>query len=67
MWRSCFRYTAVTKAGPSVPGLWKWWTGNPGALLSTVTLVPVALLFALLVLFLILLVALNTSVVKRLV
>jgi hypothetical protein len=47
------------------PSIWTWWTGNPGALLSSVTLVPVPLLFVLLVVFLVLLVVLNTSVLKR--
>jgi hypothetical protein len=51
----------------SLPGIWKWWTGNPGALLSSVTLVPVPLLFALLCMFLVVLVTVNASVLKRLV
>jgi hypothetical protein len=51
----------------SLPGMWKWWTGNPGALLSSVTLVPVPLLFALLCTFLVVLVIVNASVLKRLV
>jgi hypothetical protein len=51
----------------SLPALWKWWTGNPGALLSTVTLVPVFLLFALVCVFLVLLVAVNATVLKQLV
>jgi hypothetical protein len=49
----------------TLPAVWKWWSGNPGALLSSVTLVPVPLLFGLLFSFLVLLVAVNASVVKR--
>jgi hypothetical protein len=49
----------------SLPAIWKWWTGNPGALLSSVTLVPVPLLFALLFIFLVVLVVLTTTVLKR--
>jgi hypothetical protein len=48
----------------SLPAIWKWWTGNPGALLSSVTLVPVSVLFVLLLIFLVL-VAVNTTVLKR--
>jgi len=51
----------------SLPGLWKWWTGNPGALLSSIVLVPVPLLFALLCVFLVVLAVVNASVLKRLV
>jgi hypothetical protein len=51
----------------SLPGLWKWWTGNPGALLSSVVLVPVPLLFALLCVFLVVLAVVNASILKRLV
>jgi hypothetical protein len=49
----------------SLPAIWKWWTGNPGALLSSVTLVPVPLLFALLFIFLVVLVVLTTTVLKH--
>ena len=49
----------------SLSAVWKWWTSDPGALLSSVTLVPVPVLFVLLSIFLVLLVALNTSVLKR--
>jgi hypothetical protein len=49
----------------SLPTIWKWWTGNPGRLLSSVTLVPVPLLFVLLFMFLVLLVSVNVSVLKR--
>jgi hypothetical protein len=49
----------------SLAPLWKWWTGNPGTLLSSVTLVPVSVLFALLSIFLVLLVAVNTTLLKR--
>lgn len=49
----------------NLPAMWRWWTGNPSALLSSVTLVPVPLLFTLLSIFLILLVAANTSVLRR--
>jgi hypothetical protein len=49
----------------SLPAIWKWWTGNPGALLSSVTLVPVPLLFALLFIFLVALVVVTTTVLKR--
>jgi hypothetical protein len=48
-----------------LPGIWNWWTGTPGTLLSSVTLVPVSVLFLLLSIFLVLLVAVNTSVLKR--
>jgi hypothetical protein len=49
----------------NLPGIWNWWTGTPGTLLSSVTLVPVSVLFVLLSIFLFLLVAVNTSVLKR--
>jgi hypothetical protein len=50
----------------SLPALWKWWSDNPGALLSSVTLVPVSVLFGLLVTFLLLLIALNAAALKNL-
>jgi hypothetical protein len=53
------------KGRANLSTIWKWWTANPGALLSSVTLVPVPLLFALLAVFLVLLVAANISVLKR--
>jgi len=49
----------------SLPAIWKWWTGNPGGLLSSVTLVPVPLLFALLLVFLVLLISVNARIIKR--
>jgi hypothetical protein len=49
----------------TVPALWKWWSNNPGALLSTVTLIQPALLFGLLFAFLALLLAVNTMLLKR--
>ncbi len=49
----------------TLAAVWKWWSGVPGALLSSVTLVPVPLLFGLLFSFLLLLVALNVNLLKR--
>ncbi len=50
----------------TIPALWHWWSSDPQVLLSTVTLIEPALLFALLLLFLVLLLAVNTILLKRL-
>ncbi|MBV9303295.1 MAG: hypothetical protein JOY62_00595 [Acidobacteriaceae bacterium] len=51
----------------TLPEMWKWWTGNPSALLSTTALAPPSVLYALLIGFLALLVALNAAILKKLV